>query len=82
MPQHNRAKKGEFVSRVPQAALNEISLQMQEQRETIDSLKDAQDEFVKLARRVLGMNVYGNTENAAIRDMARDLLVRVSAIKV
>jgi predicted DNA-binding protein (UPF0251 family) len=33
MPQHNRAKRGEYVNRVPQSALDDISVQMQEMRE-------------------------------------------------
>lgn len=36
--ERKRAARGEFV-RVPQAALDEVSLLIQEQRETIDALK-------------------------------------------
>jgi len=81
MPSSNRAKRGEYVSRVPQSALDKISLQMQEQRETIERLKSTQDKFIKLARLAAEMNVFGSTDNAKIRDTARTLLVEVGATK-
>ena len=39
MPAQNRAKKGEYVNRISQAVLDEVSLLIQEQRELIDHLK-------------------------------------------
>lgn len=67
-----RAKKGEYVNRVSQSALNEISIQMQEQRELIGYLRGALGDILPLAEAYL-KSAPGHPDNAKL-ETARALL--------
>lgn len=68
-----RAKKGEFVYRLPQRALDEIGVQMQEQRELITYLRDALADLLPLAESYL-KSAPEHPDNAKL-ETARGLLV-------
>lgn len=68
-----RARKGEYVMRMPQSALDEISIQMQEQRELIESLRGSLADLLPLAESYL-KSAPSHPDNAKLED-ARALLI-------